>query len=141
MKMNTPDRFPFRSEKTPFATPEGYFDGLTDRVMLTVTEAPKTITWYQRYRYAIMTSAAVLMLGFGLWWSQIPNVSPSPNQDEIEYYLTYQQYLNTHDLVHLMEDDIVITESIPGLNPDDIEEYLLLSPSMDLITENENIFE
>lgn len=141
MKMNTPNRLPSPPQKSPFKTPDDYFDGLTNRIMQSVNEAPKTLSWYSQYRYAIVAAAAVVIIGFGLWWNQAAKTTFSPEQDDIEYYLTYQQYLNTYDLLNLMDEELVFQEPASGFDMDELEDYLLLSPSIDYYTETEETFE
>lgn len=141
MKMNTQNRLPSPPQKSPFKTPDDYFDGLTNRIMQSVTEAPKTLSWYRQYRYTIVAAAAVLVIGFGLWWNQSAQSPFSPEQDDIEYYLTYQQYLNTYDLLNLMEEEMVFQEPASSFDLEVIEDYLLLTPSVDYYIESRNTFE
>ena len=139
--MNSPNRLPSSPQKSPFKSPDDYFDGLTDRIMQSVNEAPKTFSWYRQYRYAIVAAAAVVVIGFGIWWNQAAKTTFSPGQDDIEYYLTYQQYLNTYDLLNLMEEEMVFQEPASSFDLEVIEDYLLLTPSFDYYLESKNTFE
>jgi hypothetical protein len=141
MNMNTPNRLPSSPQKYPFKTPDDYFDGLTNRIMQSVDEAPKTLSWFRQYRYAIVATAAILVFGFGLWWNLSSQPPLSPEQDDIEYYLTYQHYLNTYDLLNLMEEEMVFQEPASSFELEVIEEYLLLTPSVDYYLESKNTFE
>ncbi|MFN3757122.1 MAG: hypothetical protein ACK4RM_09210 [Flavobacterium sp.] len=125
---------PEKPEKNPFGVPEGYFDTLSDRILTNVNtnQEVKVIPLYSKFKYFILSSAAVLLLFLGILWVTNRNEIVNLNHDQIEYYLNYGQHLNTYDLVSLMEDDYSTKNDA---HPTDIELYLIKNNDIEWLIE------
>jgi hypothetical protein len=133
--MNNFKSFPENPEKNPFGVPPMYFDTLTDRILthLEINKKVKVIPMYSKFKYTLLSAAAILLLFFGILWMTHKNEVVNLNHEQIEYYLSYKQHLNTYDLVSLMEESFSTLPNEPY--PSEIEQYLIKNNDIEWLME------
>jgi len=129
---------PEKKAKSPFIVPENYFETLSDRIVARVEDKQevKVIPLYLQLKYQILASAAVILLFFGIFWMTQKKETSGFDDDQIEYYLSYKQHLNTYDLISLMEDDLYLIESEKEAS--ELEIFLLKNNDIELLMEIES---
>lgn len=114
--------------KTGFATPEGYFEQFSEKMLINIPKEEKpVISLFARNKKWFMAVAAVLILGI-----MIPflNYNSSENQSldsaSLENYLAYQNTISPDELVSLLDyKDIEAIETDLNLDDATVETALL----------------
>lgn len=124
----------FKLDDTPkikpgFITPEGYFDGFTERLMEQLpAQEVKVVPLYRRTPVWMSAAAAVftVMFGAGIYYSTYNHTPAQPDDAAIENYIVYQTNMSTYDLMQdLDQQDIAELESSMMVSDEAIEDYLL----------------
>jgi len=118
--------------KTGFKTPDGYFEGLADKVMQQLPEPQaRVIPLYRRKPVWLSAAAAfIIMLGFGIFFRSMlfTTQTVQPDAEAIENYLVYQQGISSYQLSqNLDQQDIAelnATIDVSHISAEDIEDYL-----------------
>lgn len=134
--MNNFKSFPEKPIKSPFGTPKGYFDTLSEKILCQVEtyHEVKVIPFYSKLKYQLLAVASVIILLIGIIWVVKKQDQLNFNQNQIEYYLSYEQHLNTYDLLSLMEEDFTMNDNKIN-TASDIEWYLLKNNDIELLME------
>jgi len=127
-KINEKDKI-----KSGFTTPENYFEGFTDRLMVQLAKPevkpdPKVIPLYKRMP-GWLSAAAVFIVLMTAGWFFLLNVQETENQPDdaaIETYLVYNTNASTYDIAQqLSQQDIDNLEASLAVSDEAIKEYLL----------------
>jgi len=127
--------------KSGFTIPDGYFDGLEDKVMQRLPKPEhKVLPLFARYRKTVYAAAAILVLSLAVpIYNSVSK--PSENIDEVvlEHYLTYESGISQLDLISAMDqadiENIQAQFELPV--PDEaLEEEILINNDLEhIITE------
>lgn len=111
--------------KSGFKTPDGYFDSLADRVMLSLPiEEVKVIPLYRRRPIWVTSAAAALVLSLSLVLSKNDAAPAMPDNAAIEDYLVNQAGLTSYDLQkNLNQKDLSDLNRSIDISDKAIEEY------------------
>jgi len=114
--------------KSGFIAPDGYFDGLTDKVMLSLPlKEVKVVPLYKRRPIWVTSAAAAFVLSFSLLMTKKEAVKPvMPDNKAIEKYVVSNSNISSYDLLqNLSEKDLrELQESAITVDDESIENYL-----------------
>jgi hypothetical protein len=123
---------------TGFKTPEGYFDGFSEKILQKIeNKEPKVISIFARRKTWVIAVAAVFVVAFSIpMLQQFQAESSDIDQEVLENYITQQSTLNEDDFVSLLDENDIqkmkVTSSIENnsiedeLSSDtDLEEYII----------------
>lgn len=126
-------------EENPFKVPDGYFEHLTDRIILSTSgiepaEEKKTIITRLKPYLAVAASVTVLaVIGYASFY-----IFSSKNRSQVRMELTLNEininYINDIDLLTLEEKvaDSVPFDKVPDVNSNEIIDYLI-SENIDIL--------
>lgn len=110
---------------TGFTTPEGYFDGFSEKVLKKIEKKePKVISIFARRKARIIAVAAVFVVAFYIpMMQQFQSESSDIDQDVLENYITQQSTLNEDDIASLLDENDIqkmkVTTSIENTSIED----------------------
>ncbi len=122
---------PFDIDKEPkiksgFTTPESYFDGFTEKLMLQLpAQEIKVIPLYKRTSVWISSIAAVIIIAIAIT-VVLKNQQPAlqPDDNAIESYLVYQADINNYEIIQSLDQtDINELEASITVSEEAIENY------------------
>lgn len=123
--------------KTGFATPEGYFEQFSEKLLANLPQEEKpVISLFARKKKWFMAVAAVLILGIMIpFLNKNSNESQNLDSASLENYLAYQSTISPDELVSLLDykdieaietdlnlDDVAVESALSGNNY--IENYI-----------------
>lgn len=110
---------------TGFTTPEGYFDGFSEKVLQKIErKEPKVISIFARRKTWVIAVAAVFVVAFSIpMMQQFQSESSDIDQDVLENYITQQSTLNEDDIASLLDENDIqkmkVTTSIENTSIED----------------------
>jgi len=113
--------------KSGFKTPDAYFDGLTDRIMLSLPlQEVKVIPLYKRRPVWVTSAAAAFVLSFSLLMTKKEVSTSKPDIKSYESYIVNNSNISSYDLLqNLSEQDLKeLQESAITADDESIENYL-----------------
>jgi len=123
---------PFKLDNHPkikpgFKTPEGYFDGLTEKIMQGLPERheARVVPLYRRTPVWLSAVAAIFIIALSLSLYFRMDATAQPDEAAIENYLVYHTNINSYDLMQNLDaTDIKELEQSIALSDEAIEDYL-----------------
>ncbi|RDI14371.1 hypothetical protein [Flavobacterium sp. AG291] len=115
--------------KSGFKTPDGYFENLSERIMMNIpVEEVKVIPLYRRKPVWVTSAAAALVLSFSLILTKHESKAPSLSSVSIsEDYILNQSGIEASDiLANLSTDDIkeLNEQAVENISDELIEENI-----------------
>lgn len=115
--------------KSGFKTPDGYFENLSERIMMNIpVEEVKVIPLYRRKPVWVTSAAAALVLSFSLILTKHESKGPSLSSVSIsEDYILNQSGIEASDiLANLSTDDIkeLNEQAVENISDELIEENI-----------------
>lgn len=128
----------FDIDKSPkinsgFKVPDHYFDQFSEKLIHQIDQDQKpVISLFRKHYRELIAVAAVLIIGLLIPFSRMD--SKEINQADIESYFAYSTNMSQFDLVkNLDEDEISNMDLNYELDSDDVEDFLIDNPNIELL--------